>query len=50
MPNDLPMLESERRAVINAVDLESSVGFLHEVSDYQTKQSFVYDLQEGDWK
>ena len=26
--------------------LEPSVGFLHEFSDYQTKQSLVYDLQE----
>lgn len=28
------------------VGLEPSVGFLHETSDYQTKQSLVYDLQE----
>jgi len=28
------------------VGLEPSVGFLHESSDYQTKQSLVYDLQE----
>jgi len=26
--------------------LEPSIGFLHEFSDYQTKQSLVYDLQE----
>ena len=26
--------------------MEPSVGFLHESSDYQTKQSLVYDLQE----
>jgi CRISPR-associated protein Cas1 len=31
---------------INAVGLESSVGFLHDFSDYQTKQSLVYDLEE----
>lgn len=31
---------------INAVDLESAVGFLHDISDYQTKESLVYDLQE----
>ena len=28
------------------VRLEPSVGFLHDFSDYQTKQSLVYDLQE----
>jgi len=28
------------------VGLEPSVGFLHDFSDYQTKQSLVYDLQE----
>ena len=31
---------------INAVCLEPSVGFLHDFSDYQTKQSLAYDLQE----
>ncbi|MGD0424236.1 MAG: CRISPR-associated endonuclease Cas1 [Candidatus Bathyarchaeia archaeon] len=31
---------------INAVGLEPAVGFLHDVSDYQTKQALVYDLQE----
>jgi len=31
---------------INTVGLEPSVGFLHETSGYQTKQSLVYDLQE----
>jgi CRISPR-associated protein Cas1 len=40
------VLEGECRRVINAVGLEPSVGFLHEFSDYQTKQSLVYDLQE----
>jgi CRISPR-associated protein Cas1 len=39
-------LEGECRRAINAVGLEPSVGFLHESSDYQTKQSLVYDLQE----
>jgi CRISPR-associated protein Cas1 len=39
-------LEAECRTAINAVGLEPSVGFLHEFSDYQTKQSLVYDLQE----
>jgi len=40
------VLEGECRAAINTVGLEPSVGFLHESSDYQTKQSLVYDLQE----
>ena len=40
------VLEGECRAAINTVDLEPSVGFLHETSGYQTKQSLVYDLQE----
>jgi CRISPR-associated protein Cas1 len=40
------VLEGECRRAINAVGLEPSVGFLHEFSDYQTKQSLVYDLQE----
>jgi CRISPR-associated protein Cas1 len=31
---------------INAVGLEPSVGFLHDFSNYQTKQSLAYDLQE----
>jgi CRISPR-associated protein Cas1 len=39
-------LEAECRIAINAIGLEPSVGFLHEFSDYQTKQSLVYDLQE----
>jgi CRISPR-associated protein Cas1 len=39
-------LEAECRMAINAIGLEPSVGFLHEFSDYQTKQSLVYDLQE----
>jgi CRISPR-associated protein Cas1 len=39
-------LECECRKAINTVGLEPSVGFLHEYSDYQTKQSLVYDLQE----
>jgi CRISPR-associated protein Cas1 len=40
------VLEGECRKAINAVGFEPSVGFLHETSDYQTKQSLVYDLQE----
>jgi CRISPR-associated protein Cas1 len=39
-------LESECRMAINTLGLEPSVGFLHDFSDYQTKQSLVYDLQE----
>jgi len=39
-------LEGERRKAASAVGLEPSVGFLHEFSNYQTKQSLVYDLQE----
>jgi CRISPR-associated protein Cas1 len=39
-------LEAECRKAINTVGLEPSIGFLHELSDYQTKQSLVYDLQE----
>ena len=39
-------LEGECRKAINSVGLEPSVGFLHDFSDYQTKHSFVYDLQE----
>jgi CRISPR-associated protein Cas1 len=40
------VLEGECRTAINTVGLEPSVGFLHEPSSYQTKQSLVYDLQE----
>jgi CRISPR-associated protein Cas1 len=40
------VLGGECRRAINAVGLEPSVGFLHELSSYQTKQSLVYDLQE----
>jgi CRISPR-associated protein Cas1 len=39
-------LEGECRRAINVVGLEPSVGFLHDFSDYQTKQSLVYDLEE----
>ena len=39
-------LEAECRMAVNAVGLELAVGFLHDFSDYQTKQSLVYDLQE----
>lgn len=47
------VLEGECRAAINAVGLEPSMGFLHDFSNYQTKQSLVYDrrhtprLKEG---
>lgn len=40
------VLEGYCRKAINTVGLEPSVGFLHTYSDYQTKQSLVYDLQE----
>ena len=40
------VLEGECRRTINAVGLEPSIGFLHDVSTYQTKHSLVYDLQE----
>ena len=40
------ILEGECRRAINAVGLEPSVGFLHDFSGYQTKQSLVYDLEE----
>ena len=40
------VLEGECRKAINTVGFESAFGFLHEFSDYQTKQSLVYDLQE----
>jgi CRISPR-associated protein Cas1 len=39
-------LEGECRMAIHGVGLEPAVGFLHEFSDYQTKQSLAYDLQE----
>jgi CRISPR-associated protein Cas1 len=39
-------LEGECRMAINAVGLEPAVGFLHDFSNYQTKQSLAYDLQE----
>jgi CRISPR-associated protein Cas1 len=40
------VLEGECKKAINTVGLEPAFGFLHEFSDYQTKQSLVYDLQE----
>jgi len=40
------VLKGKCRKAINTVGLEPSVGFLHEFSDYQTKQSLVYDLHE----
>ncbi len=39
-------LEGECRRAINAVGLEPTIGFLHDFSDYQTKQSLVFDLEE----
>jgi CRISPR-associated protein Cas1 len=39
-------LEGECQMAINVVGLEPAIGFLHEFSDYQTKQFLVYDLQE----
>ena len=40
------VLEGYVRRAINTVGLEPSVGFLHEFSGSQTKESLVYDLQE----
>lgn len=40
------LLEGECRRAINAVGLEPSVGFLHELSTTQTRQSLTYDLME----
>lgn len=39
-------LEAECRMAINSVGLEPAVGFLHDFSNYQTKESLAYDLQE----
>jgi CRISPR-associated protein Cas1 len=39
-------LKCECRKAINTVGLEPAYGFLHEPSDYQTKEALVYDLQE----
>lgn len=39
-------LKCECRMAVNAVGLESGVGFLHEESAVQTRESLVYDLQE----
>ena len=36
----------ERGRNQNVVGLEPAVGFLHDFSNYQTKQSLAYDLQE----
>jgi len=40
------VIEGCVRKAINIVGLEPSVGFLHEFSGSQTKESLVYDLQE----
>jgi CRISPR-associated protein Cas1 len=39
-------LETECRMAINAVGLEPALGYLHDFSNYQTKESLVYDMQE----
>lgn len=39
-------LEAECRMAINSVGLEPAIGFLHDFSNYQTKESLAYDLQE----
>ena len=31
---------------INSIGLEPALGFLHDSSDFQTKESLAYDLQE----
>lgn len=40
------VLEGEVRRAINMVGLEPSVGWLHEFTDAQTRESAVYDLME----
>jgi len=40
------LVESEVRRGVNSIGIEPSLGFLHDVADYQTKESLVYDLQE----
>jgi len=40
------VIEGYVRRAINVVGLEPSVGFLHEFTGSQTKESLVYDLQE----
>ena len=40
------VIEGYVRKAVNIVGLEPSVGFLHEFSGSQTKESLVYDLQE----
>lgn len=40
------VIEGYVRKAINIVGLEPSVGFLHEFSGSQTRESLVYDLQE----
>lgn len=39
-------MQCECRKAINTVGLEPAYGFLHEPSDYQTREALVYDLQE----
>jgi len=40
------VIEGYVRKAINMIGLEPSVGFLHEFTGSQTKESLVYDLQE----
>jgi CRISPR-associated protein Cas1 len=39
-------LKCEARTAVNAVGLEPAIGFLHEPSAQQTRESLVYDLME----
>jgi len=39
-------LKIQCRMAVNTVGLEPAVGFLHELSHYQTSESLVYDLEE----
>jgi CRISPR-associated protein Cas1 len=39
-------LKAECRMAINAIGFESGVGFIHEASAVQTRESLVYDLME----
>jgi len=40
------VIEGYVRGAVNIVGLEPSVGFLHEFTGSQTKESLIYDLQE----
>jgi CRISPR-associated protein Cas1 len=39
-------LKIQCRKAVNTVGLEPAVGFLHELSHYQTSESLVYDIEE----